>query len=262
MGILGATISILNCRSFDSTLDSLEALVGLPREAILETIRGFDCNQFSQEHPDDSRKLKEILPELLSRRGATIQVPEQIHWFHGTRTLEPDSLRAGLYPLDQQIDRIWHDLFGLARRWVSEDQWNSFRREVETTNGMVGHRLKFKEDQGPHAVLVRDVLIEPSRFESEDYLDCPNIINDICSSFGTKFGKDLLKLFRDSSYPCIVTFSDDQPRDDAIGVATTYVQCIARDEDCLRCNTCYEANGKGIAMTSIIDVEVVAKKSR
>lgn len=258
---MGANISVLNCKTFDLTLHSIETLVGLSRKIILETIKGFDCNQFSQEHADDSRKLKEILPELLSQRGATIQVPDQIYWFHGTRVLQPDSLRAGLYPLDRQIDRIWDDLFGLAQRWVSQDQWNAFRGKVETTNSRVSHRLKFKEDQGPHAVLVRDVLIEPNRFESVDYLDCPEIIKDICGSFDEGFGKDLLKLFRDSSHPCIVTFLDDQPRNDAIGAATTYIWCIARNEDCLLCNTCYEANGRVISKTAIIDVEVMAKKT-
>ncbi|MBM4134128.1 MAG: hypothetical protein FJ245_10200 [Nitrospira sp.] len=137
-----------------------------------------------------------------------------------------------------------------------------FRREVEATNDRVRHRLKFKGDQGPHAVLIRDVLIEPNRFGSVDYLGCPEIIEDICSAFFTKFGKNLLGLFRDSSYPCIVTFSDDQPRADAIGAATTYVWCIARNEDCLLCNTCYEANGRAIADAAIIDVEVVAESKQ
>jgi hypothetical protein len=248
--------SVLNCRSFDSTLDSLEVILGLPQEIIRNAISAFDCNQFSKEHPHDYRKLGEILLDLLVQRGGAIQPPKQIHWFHGTRVLRPESLGSGLNPLSEQMETIWRDLFELGRRWVGQDQWNVFRREVEM-NGMVRHRLTFKEDHGPHAVLIRDALIMPNRFGGVDYLRCPEIVENICDSFGQSFGKNLLQLFCDSSYPCIVTFRDDQPRADVIGAATSYIWCIARGEDCVLCNTCFEANGRSVDDTAIVHIEVL-----
>ncbi len=242
---------------------SLEAILGLPRQTILDTISALDCDQFSQDHPNDYRNLKEILVDVLSQRGGRLQVPEQIHWFHGTRVLQPDTLPAGIYPLNQHIDRIWQDLFGLARRWVTEDQWNSFRTAVETRDAGDGsvryrHRLGHQADWGPHAVLVRDALVIPERFDGVGYLSTPETIEDICLSFSRYFSHNLLALFQETSRPCIVKFRDGQPRPDAVGAAASYIWCIARSEPCVLCNTCYEANGRPIARREILDVEIVS----
>ena len=254
---------ILDCNSFDSTVVSLGAIFGLSRETILDTVAGFDCDRFSQDYPNDHRNLKEILPDLLSKPGGSPNVPEQINWFHGTRVLLPDSLRKGIYPLNEQIDQIWQDLFGLARRWVTEDEWNSFRIAVEARDGDDGsvnhrHRLGHQADWGPHAVLVRDALVNPERFEGVDYLKAPETIEDICSSFLSHFAHNLLAVFQEASHPCIVKFRDRQPRPDAIGAAAAYIWCIARNESCVLCNTCYEANGRPIPRTEILDVEIVS----
>lgn len=242
---------------------SLEAILGLPHQTILDTIGTFDCDQFSRDRPNDYRNLKEILLDLLSQRGGAFQVPPQIHWFHGTRVLQPGSLRTGIHPLNEQIDRIWQDLFGLARRWVSEDQWSEFRRDVETIDVGEGsvryrHRLRHQGDWGPHAVLVRDALVMPERFLAVDYLNTPETIEDICLSFARHFPHSLLTLFQEASRPCIVKFHDDQPRPDAIGAATAYIYCIAHKEPCALCNTCYEANGMAIAGTKILEVEILS----
>ncbi len=254
---------ILDCASFDSTLASLEAIIGLPCQTILGTISALGCDQFSRDHPNDYRNLKEILVDVLSQRGGRLQVPEQIHWFHGTRVLQPDTLRVGIYPLNQHIDRIWQDLFGLARRWVTEDQWNSFRTAVETSdagNGSVRyrHRLGDQADWGPHAVLVRDALVIPEKFDGVGYLNTPETIEDICLSFSQYFSHNLLAVFQEASRPCIVKFRDGQLRPDAVGAAASYIWCIARSEPCVQCNTCYEANGRPIAGREILDVEIIS----
>jgi hypothetical protein len=261
--LIGATISILDCTSFDSTLVSLEAIIGLPSQSILDTIGALDCEQFSRDHPNDYRNLKEILVDLLCQRDAVPHVPAEIHWFHGTRVLQPDSLRAGIRPLNEQIEQIWQDLCGLAQRWVSEHEWNTFRRTVETTDSSetsvrYRHRLSNQTDLGPHAVLVRDALMDPERFCGVNYLQTPETIEDICLSFQQKFGHNLLAWFQESSRACIVKFRDEQPRPDAIAAAAAYVWCIVRGEQCVLCNTCYEANGKSISGTQILEVVIVS----
>jgi len=244
-------------------LVSLESILGLPRQTILDTISALDCDQFSRDNPNDYRNLKEILVDVLSQRGGRLHVPEQIHWFHGTRALQPDSLRVGIYPLNEQIDRIWQDLFRLASRWVTEDQWNSFRTALETGDADDGsvsyrHRLGDQADWGPHAVLVREALVNPDKFLAVDYLKTPETIEDICLSFSSHFSRNLLTVFQQASHPCIVKFRDGQPRPDAIGAAAAYIWCIARNEPCVLCNTCYEANGRPIPRSEILDVQIVS----
>lgn len=193
-------------------------------------------------------------------------MPEQIYWFHGTRVIRPDSLRDGIYPLNQQIEQIWQDLFKLAQCWASENQWQAFRQAVETTDAGEGsvryrNRMSHQADWGPHAVLVRDALVIPDRFCGVDYLNVPETIEDICLSFSRYFPYDLLTAFQGASRPCIVKFRDRQPRSDAVGAAASYIWCMARNESCIRCNTCYEANARPIAATEILDVEIIVRKA-
>ena len=71
---------------------------------------------------------------------------------------------------------------------TTQHEWETFRRAVETTHTGDDanlYRMKTRDilHWGPHAVLVRDVLINPERFESVDYLNTPEIVEDISFCF-------------------------------------------------------------------------------
>ena len=252
---------ILDCTSFDSTLTSLESLLQLSHQTLLDIITSFDCAQYAKDHPNDDRKLKEILLDLFIKHGGNPQIPVYTCWFHGTRVLTPDSLLAGIRPLNEQIDRLWQDLFGLARNWITESEWNDFNQTIETSDlnassEQYRHRLNFPADWGPHAVLIRDCLLDSGRFGSVNYLHTPETVEDISLSFKRHFSHDLQTAFHNNSRPCIVKFRDRRPNPDVIGVAATYLWCRTQGETCIRCNTCYEGNRKSIAKTEILNLEV------
>ena len=154
----------LDCSSIESTISSLETILRLNSEDIQNAITSFNCTTYSIEHPHDHRHLREILPDLLRDRGATACNPDVVYWFHGTRVLDVAPIRSfGLRPLHQQIEQIWEDLFRLAQPWISQEDWQAFRHQVETTDPLESstrhrQRLNNTADGGPHAVLIRDAI--------------------------------------------------------------------------------------------------------
>lgn len=259
--------SILDCQSVESTICSLAALIGLEGQTIREVIASFDCSTYSAIHPYDHRHLREILPQVLCKRGAQVQTPDIACWFHGTRVLNPDTIRTlGVLSLHQRIEQIWEDLFSLAQHWVNRDEWQRFRATVETTDplgssGRHRHRMGCLTDGGPHAVLICDAIAAPSRFGGVDYLSAPETIEDLCESFRSHFHQDLLSKFQKESIPCIVKFHDRCRRDDLVGVALSYLWCSIHEEPCATCNTCLEGNRDTIPVTAIVEIQELHKDS-
>lgn len=253
--------TVLDCSNIESTISSLETILGLNGEVIREVVNFFDCDAYSTAHPHDDRHLRYILPELLRDRGASTSNPDVVCWFHGTRVLNPDTIRTfGLLSLNQRIEQIWEDLFRLAQTWVSRETWQTFRSQVETTDSLESsdrhrRRLSNTSDQGPHAVFVRDAIADHERFEGVDYLSAPETIEDLCESFKTHYHHDLLGKFRSESIACIVKFQDRCRRDDLVGVALSYLWCSFRGESCIRCNACFEGDMNTIPAQAIVEIQ-------
>lgn len=252
--------TVLDCSNIESTLSSLEAILGLNGQVIREVVNSFNCDAYSTAHPHDHRHLREIFPDLLRERGATERSPDVVCWFHGTRVLNPDTISTlGLLSLHQRIDQIWEDLFRLAQIWVSQETWQTFRSQVETTDSLESsdrhrQRLSNASDRGPHAVLIRDAIADHDRFDGVDYLSAPETIEDLCESFETRCHHDLLGKFKRESIPCIVKFQDRCRRDDLVGVALSYLWCSYHGQPCITCNACFDSDADIVLATAIVEI--------
>ena len=253
--------TILDCSNIDSTISSLETILHLNGQVIREFVSSFSCDAYSDAHPQDHRHLWDILPELLCDHGASTSNPDIVYWFHGTRVLDLDTIRnLGLKSLHEQIEQIWVDLFRLAQPWVSQETWQAFRLQVETTDPLDSsnrhrQRLSNAANGGPHAVLIRDAIAAPARFKGWDYLSAPETIADLCESFSARYGHNLLDKFRSQSIPCIVKFQDRCRRDDLVGVAISYLWCSLHEETCAPCNACFDGDRDAVPATVIVGID-------
>ena len=59
---------------------------------------------------------------------------------------------------------------------------------------------------GPYAMLVKEIAFVTDEVRNHDYLDAPEIVEDICFTFSDKYNFDLLRIFKSNTYPCIVKF--------------------------------------------------------
>jgi hypothetical protein len=258
---------ILDCSSPCSTQLSLGQILNLSSTHLREALSRFDLDQFYSEHQSDERKPGVIILEEVLNFASDTRVAEDILWFHGTRVIDPESFRVnGIRPLNYQLDQIWTDLFNVAGHlYVGRQGWDDFRRGVETDyRGRFAdlYRMKTRDalHWGPHAVLIRDVLINPQRFGSVNYLNTPEIVEDICTCFCEQTGRNLLRVFQEQSRACIVHFNDDTPRADAIPIALHYLYQTNRGNDLFPgCNTCFDGHTEPIQPQQIVAIDVISQ---
>ena len=153
-------------------------------------------------------------------------------------------------------ERIWTFLGRLASEWVTAAEWARFRKNMGGS-GAWAYQLKTNQMDGPFSFLCREVIFTPKDFIHHDYLNIPEIIEDICNSFEEMFGHSLRHKFVAATKPCIVKFRSSKPRPDALGKALMYIHTHAKSdgEGLFLCNTCFENEGNVITPNDILRID-------
>jgi hypothetical protein len=139
------------------------------------------------------------------------------------------------------LDDIWSTLLELVRRECSREEWARFRRRTEEEgacedDGGFQYRAKTAELAtlspalafGPFAHYVRECSVQPDE-AMHDYLDCPEIVQDIARCFRELYGIDLESRYRKASVPCVVKFRVAGITRDAVEAAVSYAFWMLRE---------------------------------
>jgi hypothetical protein len=179
-----------------------------------------------------------------------------VHWFHATRVPPDTTFQDGILPLLMVRERIWTFLGWLASEWVTAADWARFRNNMGGS-GAWAYQLKTNRMDGPCGFLCRDAIFKPKEFSQRDYLNIPEIIEHICSSFEEMFRHSLRHRFVAATKPCIVKFRSSKPRPAALGKALMYIHKHAKNdgEGLYLCNTCFENEGNVIAPNDILRID-------
>ena len=221
----------LDCRTYESALRTVAAAVSVSADRLAAAIIATDPD-FSGASSEDP---VEAFPrEILSRVGVELAHVELdgVLLFHGTRLADAESVRRhGLQPLSQRLEGIWEMLGDLARPELDEEDWLDFRDWVEAGGGDHDgelYRLKTRDElhDGPYTVLIKDTLMRPEELGLHDYLDCPEIVQDICRCHSARFdlNPDLEARFKAATNPCIVTIRRAGIGSQAIGPALWFIR--------------------------------------
>lgn len=250
--------TVLDCRCFQSALNSCASILGAPPEVLLRALREFEYDAV----PESDRRrwpYEELLPKYVCGVVGRAQLPspQVIHWFHATRVPPGTEFREGILPSSRRLDSIWALLGTLASEWSSPSEWEHFRGSMDGPGAREYHlRTSSRVDDGPHAFLVRDAILHPEQLRSHDYLRMPEIIQDICTSYHHRYQHPLYDRARQATRPCIVTFRSSSPWPDALAAALMYVHRVVRREDLfLHCNTCFDGKGGAVPPVDIVRLE-------
>lgn len=203
-------MTFLDCHDADAALSTLSAAIGVAPGELRRAVSAFDRSKVNTRDEDSAFAIPR---GILAGVGVEIEAVrfDGAAYFHGTRVLDPAGFtRRGILPLDQVVEQIWEMLHELVGDECSINEWAAFRSWVEAGGGGddgFQYRLKTRDrlQRGPHALLVCDHLLAPAT-TWHDYLDCPEIVQDIARCYQTRYGTDLEQRFRSAALARIVKF--------------------------------------------------------
>jgi hypothetical protein len=251
-------MKILDCESVKSTYTSLESILGVGRERMEVALENLDIEQFYAENPDCPLEYDRLLVSRIIDGTVSLPSFDQVCWFHITRTTPGNSFEQGILPLRHVIDHIWDFLYTLVDDVLSEEEWSAFRQNVGAGHYAHLYRMKLggRHLWGPYALLIRDIAFQPEEVGNHDYLDVPEIVEDICICFSERYDIDLLDAYRERTKPCIVKFVDSETTDEHLLTALYYLYTVHRgDPLSMACNTCFDGGGSPIPKERILGVE-------
>ncbi|MGA9998104.1 MAG: hypothetical protein WBP93_22005 [Pyrinomonadaceae bacterium] len=250
-------MKVLDCETTDSTYASLEQILGVGRSQLESVFENVDVESFYRDnryYPQPPESL------VFSEVSKVITLPgdyDRTCWFHLTRTAPSNNFQQGILPLGQRLDAIWNFLYSLAKKSVSPEEWDEFRREMGSHHHAGLYEMKASDSMhwGPYALLSRDHAFKPEEIGNHDYLGAPEIVEDICICFSERYEFDLLGAFMKKTRPCIVKFFDGS-RSDCVSTAVYHLYNAHRGNGCSgQCNTCYDGEGVSVTPERIMKVE-------
>lgn len=250
---MGISIMILDCSSLETTLSSLEPLLGRSAEQIRHQLLAPDLNPANEmlAKGDISNVLLWAFPHRTDVWPYT-----SIAWFHLTRTSDLQRYRHGLKPVTHVIDQIWAELKAAGDKEGIALEWQDLRDWVETkTSGRFAelYRLKQKPGmQGPFGML----LLESASHErpgDNHYLHCPETIEDICKEVKARTGIEIMDTYQKNTRPAVVKFLDQKPCAECVEAAIFYAYGVlwSQDYDC-GWNVYFDGDGISVPASMII----------
>jgi hypothetical protein len=234
----------LDCTSPETAVTTLAQIFNTTETELLSLLDGIrPC--------DGAAPSEDLIYEQVCEQFGPPSFPLNVTWFHGTRVEDHKLfLQHGILPKSGAREFIEPRLKELAKGLVAEGD-NPFSFSVIAKQG--------EHDEGPFASLIRDVVIHsPGAYHN--YLQSPEIVEDIAGALLGKNYDALLKRFKDVTKPYLVAFRAESQGDE-ISCALWYLKLISDGHSTIEAaagaNTCYCGNGITIFPDQIRSIEQI-----
>jgi hypothetical protein len=252
----GASMTILDCESYDSALMSICNVYNIDRARLVEFLVKTDLEK-EYERASQQSEYGDILTSLFeSRFGESTHRFDGVAWFHLTRVPEGTTFSEGILPLNLALPKIWQAVVSTA-----SDEQKRIRLEKLRSEGVPDFQYNWKSSDklhfGPHAMLVRESAFYADTMGNHDYLHLPEMVEDICNGYEAKYGESLCDEVSRALKKCIVKFVvGDETADTYKEPALKYCWCKAREQPLdTSANSCYDANGETIPHEAIQKIQ-------
>lgn len=248
-------MAVLDCESYDSALRSIRDIYGVSDPVVAEYLQyvgleeEYERNRISQDCDDHLKSIFE------AEFGPPTEPLESVCWFHLTRVPKGTSFREGILPLGMALDKVWQTIAAsipTKKRRNLEKMRRSGVRDFQYTL-KVGDKLHW----GPYAMLVRESAFQASALGKHDYLDLPEIVEDICNEYLAEFCEDIREEVSAALTRCIVKFESRNANSyELVAPAFLYCWCETNSQEFNPlANTCYSASGEAVAFKAIRKVD-------
>lgn len=248
----------LDCETEESTYCSLRDILNLDIDYIKGKLNRFNALGCS----NDIVYPKETLFRFFDIDESRVNF-DLTYWFHLTRAPTGSTFQEGIRNLGEQIDEIWAFLYSLLEKDTFPDyKWLHFRRMLEGDdyqNDYANHYRTKTKDQfhwGPYGILIRDTAFVADDIGNYDYLQSPEIIEDICICFEDIYHIDLMSAFKKATKPCIVKFHSANAHISDVKRALYYLYLCYHSLPFARsCSICFDGHSTSITKNQIEKIE-------
>jgi hypothetical protein len=251
-------MATLDCESLESAMQSICTLYGIEKTTLVKFLRSVDLDdEFRRKtiHKDCAGHLHDLFH---AEFGSPCHPLESVCWFHLTRISKSADFSEGILPLDLALDKVWTTVISIPR-----DSRTRAKLEKLRTNGVTNllYTLKVgnRRAGGPFALLVRESAFCPKSVGNHDYLDIPEIIEDICLGYQESYGTSIQVEISAGLAKCIVKF-EAKPDGGSMPVERALQYCwikVHNDELSTTINWCYDGGGETVPFTAIRKIDFV-----
>jgi hypothetical protein len=246
----------IDCESYESALASISKIYSASRDNVENYLSHFDLEAEYEAHKAEMDG-NDLLQLKFDQKFGTPRHPvDGISWFHLTRTLEGTRFSEGILPLGAALPKLWDMLASILKTMKKKQRLQELR-----TKGVPNFQFNLKTPQkllhGPYAMLVRESAFKAAEIGNHDYLELPEIIEDICLGYQEKFKESIQGEIMAALSPCIVKFEDKSgTQGDVMKPVLHYCLCKARNEKLhLHANTCFDGGCAAVPFESIEKIE-------
>lgn len=253
----------LDCTNLNAAINSTAKILKISRDLLKKELIDIDLDNMYRQFPQYSSFEDAIISWFRLKYNMNIHFDYAVY-FHASRLFKNQRFDNGIIPLSSSINFIWSSLFNLIKNTITLDEWNIFRQKM-TSNNYPNHNtelysMKISDSchHGPFGFLIREVIFKPSEFGNWDYLDTPEIVDDICTTFKKYYNVDLINKYLQNSEPCIVKFNSSDISTSLLGITLAYIHCKLRNIEIWQdCSIAYDGKGETIPQDDIIEIEKV-----
>jgi hypothetical protein len=257
-----ANTATLDCENFHSSIKCLADAHAATISDVEAFLYALDLDERYQASNISAPGVEYLASLFQSHFGHPIHTWDNICWFHLTRVPANTDFAEGILPLRLALDAIWRTVIS-----VQDDSRKRAILESLRDTGVPDHQYKLKAGvalhDGPHAMLVRESAFHSGAMGNHDYLQMPEIIEDICNGYERHTGERIVDRVANALKPCIVKFQDSEREgsgddSDVMRVVLYYCWSKCRNEElCYLANTCFDARGRVIPRSAIHKIEFV-----
>jgi hypothetical protein len=250
---------ILDCENKVSALKSMSLAFNCPEEVLQKFLENPEIVKYYIDHDDEILlSFKEYLYEVVVKHFGMPGEMLGAYWFHTTRTLKTTTFASGIKPLGSILNDVWDMLLSAV-----EDPVIHARLVWMRANGVGDSHFITKTNNsmhwGPFGILVRDVAFHANSLLQHDYLGMPEIIEDICNGYKSKYRESIIEIFNSALTPTIVKFfSASQTGQIYIETSLCYLSSVLEcGKPCSASIACFNGNGNQILAHDISKIERV-----
>ena len=255
------------CKSLKTAIDSLSTWFHIESAVLVKMLHHNYFQKFESSGASREVPFSTYLCQQMPLKPDLAESLPRVHWFHGTRCIDPKDLEKGLLPLNSIMPTLQKSLDDIAREHVIP------RTKMTTDHGnhsafLINTKLKSQSDLGPCAMLNYEALISPSAFDCYPYTGMPEFVEDYANLWYGDHANEVLDHYRNASKPAIVEFWSipndpvNPQMDHIVEVVLMYAYAKIHPKQELlgsMCNTCYSGYGIPVLPKMIVSVTLLEK---